>query len=106
MSSPSPHFSFQNLTSHRRQGYVSYDSIRLELVFFEFTTGGPHPLSSNHAVLLPPIVGFEFELPGVGTEVLGDYVLISVRRPVGQAFFYLVSWKIGTVTHVSGFRLV
>jgi hypothetical protein len=102
---PNPHFSLQNLTSHRQQGYdVSYDTVRLELVFFEFTTGEPHPLSSTHTVLLPPIFGFEFA--HVKTEVLGDHILISVRRRTGQASYYLVSWKIGTVTHVSGLRLV
>jgi hypothetical protein len=102
---PNPHFSLQNLTSHRQQGYgVSYDNVRLELLFFEFTTGEPHPLSSTHTVLLPPI--FSFEFAHVKTEVLGDHILLSVRRRTGQASFYLVSWKIGTVTHVSGLRLV
>ena len=105
MSFPSPHFSSQNLTSHRQQGYEAwYDTVRLELVFFEFTTGEPHPLSSTHTILLPPIFGFEFA--HVMTEVLEDHVLISVRRRNGQASFYLVSWKIGTVTHVSGLCLV
>jgi hypothetical protein len=37
---------------------------------------------------------------------MGDHILISVRRRTGQASFYLVSWKIGTVTPVSGLRLV
>ena len=104
MSFSNSHFSLQNLTGHRQQGNVSYDTVRLELVFFEFTTGEPHPLSSTHSALLPPIVGFEFV--NVRTEVLGDHVLISVRRPTGRASFYLVSWKIGTVTPVSGLRLV
>lgn len=105
MSFPNPRFFLQNLTSHRQQGYdVSYDTVRLELVFFEFTTGEPHPLSSTHTVLLPPIFGFEFS--HVKTEVLGDHILLSVRRRTGQACFYLVSWKIGTVTHVSSLRLV
>ncbi len=88
------------MTSNRQQGYVSYDTARLELVFFEFTTGKPHPLPSTHTILLPPIVGFE--LANVKIEVLGDHILISVRRPTGQASFYVVSWKIGIVTPVSG----
>jgi hypothetical protein len=105
VSFPNPHFSLQNLTSHRQQGYdASYDTVRLELVFFEFTTGEPHPLSSTDTILLPPIFGFEFA--HVKTEVLGDHLLISVRCRSGQASFYLVSWKVGTVTHVSGLRLV
>jgi hypothetical protein len=104
VSFPNPHSSLQNLTSHRQQGYVSYDTVHLELVFLEFTTGKPHPLSSTHTVLLPPIVGFEFA--DVETEVLGDHILISVRRRTGQASFYLVSWKIGKVAPVSGLCLV
>lgn len=89
---------------YRQQGYVSYDTVRLELVFFEFTTGEPHPLSSTHTVLLPPIVDFEFA--NVEIEVLGDHVLISVRRRTGQASFYLASWKTGAVTPVGGLHLV
>ena len=88
------------LTCHRQQGYDSYDTVRLELAFSEFTTGAPHPLSSTHVVSLPPIVGFQFA--SVDTEVLGDHVLISVRRQTGEASFYLVSWITGTVTFVSG----
>lgn len=88
------------LTSHRQQGYDSYDTVRLELAFSEFTTGAPHPLSSTHIVSLPPIAGFQFA--NVDTEVLGDHILISVRRQTGEASFYLVSWITGTVTFVSG----
>jgi hypothetical protein len=77
-----------------------YDTVQLELAFFEFTTGSPHPLSSMHTVALPPIVGFQFA--DVDTEVVGDHVLISVRLQTGQASFHLVSWKTGIVTLVSG----
>ena len=90
----------QNLTSHRQQDHNSYfDAVQLELAFFEFTTGAPHPLSFTHTVLLPQIVSFQSA--NVETEVLGDHILISVRRQTGEASFYLVSWKKGTVTLVS-----
>jgi hypothetical protein len=40
-------------------------------------------------------------------EVLGDHIVISVRRQIGEASFYLASWKNGTgVTLVSGFLQV
>jgi len=37
-------------------------------------------------------------------EVLGDHVLISMWNGSGKAVVYLVSWKTGTVTLVSGFN--
>ncbi|KAH9984431.1 hypothetical protein BJV77DRAFT_184479 [Russula vinacea] len=85
------------MVAMRQQDHNSYfDAVQLELAFFEFTTGAPHPLSFTHTVLLPQIVSFQFA--NVETEVLGDHILISVRRQTGEASFYLVSWKKGTVT--------
>jgi hypothetical protein len=34
-------------------------------------------------------------------DVLGDYILVSVRNPSDIAGFYLISWKIGTVRLVN-----
>lgn len=87
----------QHLTSHSKQGD---DLVRLQLAFFQFTTGISHPLSSTHTVQLPSIAAVDFS--DVGTEMLGDYILTSIRCRTGLASFYLVSWKSGTVTLVSG----
>ncbi|KAI0282427.1 hypothetical protein BC826DRAFT_286195 [Russula brevipes] len=74
---------------------------QLQLTFSKFTTGVPHPLSApTHTISLPAASGFDFA--DMNMEVLGDHVLTSVRRQSGQASFYLVSWKTGSVTLVSG----
>jgi len=86
----------QDLTSHRKQ----IDDVLLELCFIEFTTGAHHPLTSSHTVSLPSIAGFDFG--SADTEVVGDHILVSVRSQGGRASLYLVSWKTGAVTFVSG----
>ena len=74
----------------------------VQLEFFEFSTGAPHPLATTHTVSLPPTS----ELPkaNVNAEVLGDHILVTVWNRSCKAVVYLVSWKTGTVTLVSGFR--
>ena len=76
-------------------------ALLVQLAFFEFSTGAPHPLSETHTVSLPPLS--EFHDPSVTAEVLCDHVLISVwdNRDC-KGVIYLVLWKIGTVTLVSG----
>jgi len=78
----------------------------VELAFFEFSTGAPHPLSSTHTVSLPPLS--EFPNASVHAEVLGDHVLISVWNYSCDSetvtVVYLVSWKTGTVTLLRRFR--
>ena len=76
-------------------------TVLVQLEFFEFSTGAPHPLSTTHSLPLPPLS--EFPNASVHAEVLGDHVLISVWNYSGKAAVYLVSWKTGTVTLVSGF---
>jgi len=89
----------QNLTSHsNRQNDRSSTPVRL--TFFEFTTGAPHPLSSTHTVSLPQ----HSETPQVvlDAEVLGDHILVVVWVTGSKSLIYLVSWKTGTMTLVSG----
>jgi hypothetical protein len=64
----------------------------LQLSFFQFTTGAPHPLSSTHTVTLPRAF--------ISQEVLGDHVLVTVGGS-SDAALCLVSWKTGAVTLVS-----
>ena len=73
----------------------------VELAFFEFSTGAPHPLSATHTVSPPPLFEFPNACPHV--EFLGDHVLISVWNNSSKAAVYLVQWKTGAVTFVSGF---
>jgi hypothetical protein len=70
----------------------------LQLTFFQFTTGTPHPLSSTHTVLLPRDPGQPFSF--ISQEVLGDHVLVTVGGS-NDAALYLVSWKTGAVMLVS-----
>jgi hypothetical protein len=82
--------------------YYASDFV-VQLAFFEFSTGAPHPLSIAHTVSLPPLYGI-FKLSTSGrAEVLGDHVLISMCDGWCKAIVYLVSWKTGIVTFVSGF---
>ena len=76
-------------------------ALLVQLAFFEFSTGAPHPLSETHTVSLPPLS--EFHDPSVTAEVLCDHVLISVwdNRDC-KGVIYLVLWKTGTMTLVSG----
>jgi hypothetical protein len=73
----------------------------VHLAFFEFTTGTPHPLSSMHTVLLPPLSPIPDAV--VNAEALGDHILVFVgsANPGSKTVIYLVSWKSGTVTLVS-----
>jgi hypothetical protein len=87
----------KHLTWHSKQ---DDGLLRLKLALIKFTSGAPHPLSSRHLVELPAIAAFDFS--DVGAELLGDHILTSVRCRRGLASFYLVSWKTGTVTLVSG----
>ncbi len=70
--------------------------------FLEFTTGGPHPRSSEHtvALLLTP----SFCSKKLEVEVLGDHILVTsvCEEWAGQSELFVVSWKTGKVTHVSG----
>jgi len=67
--------------------------------------GAPHPLSTTHIVSLPLFSGTAGG--SQRAEVLGDHVLISVWNYSCDSetvtVVYLVSWKAGTVTLVSGF---
>ena len=76
-------------------------AVLVQLAFFEFSTGAPHPLSTTHIASLPPISGSYGA--SVHAEVMGDHVLISIWNYSSEAVLYLVSWKTGTVTLVSGF---
>lgn len=89
----------QNLTSHSNR-HNDGSSIPVRLTFFEFTTGAPHPLSSTHTVTLPQ----HSETPHVvlGAEVLGDHILVVVWVTRSKYLIYLVSWKTGAMTLVSG----
>jgi len=89
----------KNLTCHSNQR-DNDGTIVIEVAFFEFTTGAPHPLSSTHTLLLQPLSGFSDAF--LSAEVLGDHVLVLVRTIGTKAILYLVSWKTGTVTLVSG----
>ena len=72
----------------------------LQLAFFEFSTGAPHPLSTTHTVSLPPLP--EFHRASVNVEVLGDHVLIPIWNYSNcTTVILLVSWKTGTITLVS-----
>src|SRR5260221_5731837 len=73
----------------------------VQLEFFEFSTGAPHPLATTHTVSLPRISNFPNA--HVNAEVLGDHVLITVWNRFCTAFVFLVSWKTGIATLVSGF---
>jgi len=82
-------------------------AVLVQLAFFEFSTGAPHPLSTTHTVSLPP-----FSLPplsnvhdaSINAEILHDHVLIPVwNNSSCKVVVYLVSWKTGTMTLVSGF---
>jgi hypothetical protein len=73
----------------------------VQLEFFEFSTGAPHPLATTCTVPFPPL--FEFRDVHVNAEVLGDHILITVWNCSCRALVFLVSWKTGLVTLVSGF---
>ncbi|KAF8268716.1 hypothetical protein EI94DRAFT_1800131 [Lactarius quietus] len=71
-----------------------------QLAFFEFTTGAPHPLSAVHTVDIPLL-----DCLGsvrVEVEVIGDHILAKAVHQHDRCSFYLVSWKIGTVTFLRG----
>jgi hypothetical protein len=70
----------------------------IQLTFFQFTTGAPHPHSSTHTVSLRRS-GHPFTY--VSQEVLGDHVLVTGCSLDLKASFYLVSWKTGAITLVS-----
>ena len=72
----------------------------VKLTFLDFTTGVPHPLSSKSTVALPSDIVLDVAYAAV--EVLGDYVLTTVMSGRDVCCFYIVSWKSGTVTLVSG----
>lgn len=72
----------------------------VKLTFLEFTTGVLHPLSSKSTVALPSDIVLDVAYAAV--EVLGDYVLTTVMSGRDVCCFYIVSWKSGTVTLVSG----
>ena len=72
----------------------------VDLTFFQFMTGAPHPLSSTHTVSLPRSASGQC-FSYVSQEVLGDHILVTVCTVDCKAAFYLVSWKTGAVTLVS-----
>ena len=76
-------------------------AVLVQLAFFEFSTGAPHPLSTTYVVSFQPLS--EFREASVHAEVLGEHVLITVSDRSSKADVYLVSWKTGTLTLVSGF---
>jgi hypothetical protein len=76
------------------------EPILVQVAFFEFTTGTPHPLPLTHTLLLPPL--FRFSEAFVNAKVIGDHILVLVRNLKVKTVLYLVSWKTGTVTLVSG----
>src|SRR6267142_1595774 len=89
----------ESLTSHSKW----WQDVRVavvQLTFFQFTTGAPHPLSSTHTVSLPQL-GSGQPFTYVSQEVLGDHVLVTACSLDFKAAFYLVSWKTGVVTLVS-----
>jgi len=86
------------ITGHRSLWRPDIMSTMLQLTFFQFTMGAPHPLSSTHTVSLPRDPGQPFV--SISQEVLGDHVLVTVGGS-NDAAFYLVSWKTGAVTLVS-----
>ena len=85
-----------SLTSHSK--WQDVIAAMVQLTFFQFTTGAPHPRSSTHTVSLPQH-GQLFTY--VWQEVLGDHILVTVCTVDCKATFYLVSWKTGAVTLVS-----
>jgi hypothetical protein len=72
----------------------------VQLTFFQFTTGAPHPLSSTHTVSLPQYSRQPFTF--ISQEILGDHVLVTTYSLDSKAAFHLVSWKTGAITLVSG----
>ena len=71
----------------------------IQLAFFEFSTGAPHPLSTTHTVSLPPLP--ESHRASVNVEILGDHVLIPIWNYGNcSTVVLLVSWKTGTITLV------
>jgi hypothetical protein len=72
----------------------------VQLNFFQFTTGAPHPLSSTPTVSLPQYSGSS--PVSVRQEPLGDHILVTLWNPNSKTALYLVSWKTGAVTFVSG----
>jgi hypothetical protein len=77
------------------------DDILIQCGFFEFKTGAPHPLSSKHIVSLP--MPDELYHGDVCIEVLGEHILVLAYCIGCEYVFYIVSWKTGTTTLVSGF---
>ena len=73
------------------------EPILVQVAFFEFTTGAPHPLWSTHTLLLPPL-----SETFIFAKVLGDHNLVLVRNLEVKTVLYLVLWKTGTVTLMSG----
>ena len=87
--------------SHREQ--QEGEVVQKQLAFIEFTTGAPHPLSPTHTVPLPPFTAADDVFIGktfLGDD--GDYILVSAWNSSHVLVFYLVAWKIGIVTFVSG----
>jgi len=82
-------------------GHSKQYNNEFQCAFFEFTTGAPRPLSSKYAVSLP--LSKEFDYADEYIEVLGDHILVVLSNfgPL-KSVIYLVSWKTGTVTCVSG----
>jgi hypothetical protein len=75
---------------------------QVQLGFYEFTSGAPHPLSSTYTVSLPP---FPWFYVNVSIEVLGDHILVVLWCAQWGAVFYLVSWKTGSMTLVSSLSI-
>ena len=91
------------LDSYRLPNEGPGEIAQRQLAFVEFTSGTPHPLSPTHTVPLPPFPthGDVFIEPKfLGDD--GDYILVSARKPIYVIVLYLVEWKTGIVTFVSG----
>jgi hypothetical protein len=89
----------ESLTSHSKWRKDIRAAV-VQLSFFQFTTGAPHPLSSTHTVSLPQYSRQPFTY--ISQEVLGDHVLVTTYSfDSKKAALHLVSWKTGAVTLVS-----
>jgi hypothetical protein len=93
----------RRLTSYRRpRQQDNIGTVVVQLSFFQFTTGAPHPLSSTHTTSVTVSVQDFGSFPYFAGQVLGDHILITVWTPHFKLSLYLVSWKAGDVTSVSG----
>ena len=90
----------ESLTGHRNPWRPDIVATMVQLSFFQFTTGAPHPLSSTHTISLPPRRSLGQPCSFVSQEVLGDHILVTVSGS-DDAALYLVSWKTGAVILVS-----